>query len=217
MKAEFWIERWQNGQIGFHQEAFNAHLQNYWPALGLPAEACVFVPLCGKTLDLLWLRSQGHSVLAVEISELAVAAFFRENDLQAQITQEEHFSRWQCAGIDILCGDFFDLQAADVGICDALYDRASLVALPAAMRRQYVRHLQKTMPQQKPHLLVALSYDQNVIDGPPFSVEEAEVRELYAAFKGIKKVFSEDVISGSPHLQKKGLQHLQETVYCLQG
>jgi len=217
MKAEFWIQRWQNGQIGFHQESFNAHLENYWPQLELPAEASVFVPLCGKTLDLLWLRSQGHHVLAVEISELAVAAFFKENDLQPQVIQEEHFSRWQCQGIDILCGDFFNLKAADVAVCDAVYDRASLVALPITMRKQYVQHLQQIMAQKKPHLLVALSYDQSVIDGPPFSVEEAEVRELYAAFKQIKKVFSEDVISGSPHLQKKGLQHLQETVYCLRG
>ena len=53
MKHDFWHERWLRDEIGFHQQAFNTHLQEFWRSLGLPSDAGVFVPLCGKTLDLL--------------------------------------------------------------------------------------------------------------------------------------------------------------------
>ena len=85
MKAEFWLERWQRNEIGFHQGEINAHLQDYWDRVGLKEGGEVFVPLCGKSNDMLWLRAQGHRVLGVELSPLAVEAFFVENQLKPEV------------------------------------------------------------------------------------------------------------------------------------
>ena len=49
---------------------------------GVPDGTCsVFVPLCGKSLDMVWLLEQGFSVTGCEISELAVQQFFTENSI----------------------------------------------------------------------------------------------------------------------------------------
>ena len=74
MQPDFWHKRWQIGQIGFHQSAVDRHLKRYWPDLGLAGHSRVFVPLCGKSLDLVWLREQGHFVAGVEISATALGS-----------------------------------------------------------------------------------------------------------------------------------------------
>jgi len=82
MDPQFWHERWQRNETGWHQREINAHLQDFWPQLQQPAGGRVLVPLCGKSRDLLWLRAQGHAVLGVEISPIAVREFFAENEGQ---------------------------------------------------------------------------------------------------------------------------------------
>ncbi|MDH3688008.1 MAG: thiopurine S-methyltransferase, partial [Gammaproteobacteria bacterium] len=53
MKAEFWHDRWQKSEIAFHQQEINTRLQKYWIRLNRPKNSRVFVPLCGKSLDML--------------------------------------------------------------------------------------------------------------------------------------------------------------------
>ncbi|EGW54917.1 thiopurine S-methyltransferase [Candidatus Endoriftia persephone] len=215
MDAAFWLARWEQQQIGFHQTEINSHLQAFWPQLGLEQGAQVFVPLCGKSRDLLWLRAQGHSVLGVEISHLAVAAFFEENGLTPEVSQQAPFERWECDGITILCGDFFALSAAMLEGCVAVFDRASLVALPAEMRSVYAAHLNALMPQGMETLLVALEYDQSLMDGPPFAVHPEEVEALYGERFAVETLYMIDTIDESPRFRQKGLQHLLERVYRL--
>jgi thiopurine S-methyltransferase len=50
MTPEFWLDRWQRGDIGWHLPEINVHLQEFWPDLGLAPETLILVPLCGKTL-----------------------------------------------------------------------------------------------------------------------------------------------------------------------
>lgn len=168
MKAEFWLERWQRNEIGFHQGEINAHLQEFWGGLQLPAGSEVFVPLCGKSRDLLWLRAQGHRVLGVELSPLAVEDFFLENELKPQVRSHGIFDSWSCDGVTLLCGDFFELEAADLKGVAAVYDRASLVALPPEMRERYAQHLHRILPARVPMLLVTMDYPQAEMSGPPF-------------------------------------------------
>jgi len=114
MQAQFWHDRWEQNQIGFHQQDFNPHLQAFWDRLELPAGGTVFVPLCGKSRDLLWLRAQGFPVLGIELSPVAVRDFFAENRLEPQVTPQGKFERWEADGLVILQGDFFELTAADL-------------------------------------------------------------------------------------------------------
>mgnify|MGYP006186955445 CR=1 FL=1 len=138
MHEDFWQERWARNEIGFHLREVNPYLQRHWPDLGLAAGAQVLVPLCGKSLDMAWLAGQGYRVLGVELAESAVIAFFAEQELTPEVDQYGAFRRYRAGAVELLCGDFFALQAADVAACAGLYDRAALIALPQEMRSSYL-------------------------------------------------------------------------------
>ncbi|HEV57568.1 MAG TPA: thiopurine S-methyltransferase [Phycisphaerales bacterium] len=215
MNPEFWHERWEHGEIGFHQAAINPHLEQHWPRLNLPAQARVFVPLCGKSLDMLWLAGEGHRVVGVELSERAVEAFFRENDLLPEITDAGAFRRYAVDEIEILCGDFFDLDRRTLGPVEAVFDRASLVALPPAMRERYVAHMVGLLDPAAIVLLVTFDYPQAEMDGPPFAVTEAEVRHLYQADFDVQPLAAVDILAEHPRFHERGLTRLDEVVFVL--
>lgn len=215
MDSSFWLERWRHNQIGFHQNQFNTHLQEFWSSLRVPEGGKVFAPLCGKSLDMLWLRGQGHSVIGVEISPIAVASFFSENGLNPSRVQSGPFEIWESDGISIFCGDFFDLNPKDMADICGVYDRASLIALPPSMRERYTRHLVSSLPVSAPVLLVTIEYDQMEMEGPPFAVGEEEVRELYGAGYDISILYEHDALPENPQFIGKGVTRMTEKVYIL--
>lgn len=212
MTPEFWLQRWEENRIGFHQAQFNAHLEAYWPTLGVPPAATVFVPLCGKSRDMLWLAAQGHRVLGVELSPLAVEAFFAENGLTPAVEPHGAFRRYRCGEIEILCGDFFALHPADLAGVGAVYDRASLIALPPEMRGRYAAHMRHLLSDRCPILLITLDYPQAERQGPPFAVGEGEVRELYAGRWQVEKIASRDLRGENDRAQ---LSRFDEQVFVL--
>ncbi|OQW99066.1 MAG: thiopurine S-methyltransferase [Thiothrix lacustris] len=216
MHTDFWLERWEQNQIGFHQDDFNNHLQAFWDQLQIPAGSNIFVPLCGKSQDLLWLRAQGYGVTGVELSPIAVRDFFAENRLEPTITTHGALQRWEADGLVIWLGDFFALSAAEVAQCAGAFDRASLIALPPAMRERYAQHLIQILPTHCRTLLITLEYDQQQMNGPPFAVHEAEVRALYADALAVSLLFVTDVLDDSPGFRQRGLTKLEEKVYVLQ-
>ena len=215
MDHAFWYERWQQNQIGFHNEAVNSHLQSFWPILQTSQNRKVFVPLSGKTKDILWLREQGFEVVAVELSPLAVRAFFAENNLQPEILQTERFRLHQCDGLRVYCGDFFQLTANELDGCSVVWDRASLVALPVHMREAYVQHMQRLLMAGSQILLVAFDYKQTEMQGPPFSVDQHEVQALYDSWCDVDLLCAEDILDHEPHFRDRGLTSMQEQVYLL--
>ncbi|HRX70351.1 MAG: thiopurine S-methyltransferase [Candidatus Competibacteraceae bacterium] len=215
MELSFWHERWERSEIGFHQQDINVHLQQFWTLLGLQPGQQVFVPLCGKSRDLLWLAGEGHPVTGVEISPIAVAAFFQENGLQPRRWREGAFEIWQQDELRIMLGDFFALEPRHLADIAGVYDRASLIALPPAMRERYVRHLDAILPTGIRTLLMALDYDQTVLSGPPFAVSEAEVRTRYEATHEIELLHIRDALSEESRWRDRGLTWLLERVYRL--
>lgn len=215
MEPGFWHERWERAEIGFHQQDINVHLQQFWSRLELRPGQRVFVPLCGKSHDLLWLAGEGHPITGVEISPVAVEAFFRENGLQPQRWQEGAFEIWEADEIRILLGDFFALEPQHLADIAGVYDRASLIALPPAMRERYARKLEAILPAGIRVLLVTLEYDQTVLSGPPFAVSEREVRTLYEPAHTIELLYTRDALSEESRWRQRGLTWLLERVYRL--
>lgn len=215
MKTEFWLEKWEKNEIGFHQQGVNAYLQAYWQNLKLKPDGKVLVPLCGKSRDMLWLRGQGHPVLGVELSPIAVRDFFAENAITPHISQQGPFQRWEADGLAILQGDFFNLTASDVEDVEGVFDRAALIALPQESRQRYSQHLQGILPDMAGMLLVVLEYEQAMKNGPPFSVSAEEIRWLYPQNRQIIFLDGQDVLDGHPHLRAGGLNALQENVYLI--
>ena len=179
MEREFWISRWNDNQIGFHQENYNRMLCKYWPSLGVQRGAQVLVPLCGKSKDMLWLAEAGHRVLGNEFSELAVESFFYENDMPQANKQITTPGVRAFGAFKIKIGDFFDTNSQDTEDIAAVYDRAALVALPPQLRREYASHLRKILPSGCQILLVSLEYEKGKIDPPPYTVLADEIDELY--------------------------------------
>jgi len=215
MKKDFWLERWEKEEIGFHQDDFNPYLRRYWQDLHLAPGSRVFVPLCGKSRDMLWLREQGHHILGVELSAIAVQAFFRENGYVPGHGSDGRFERCEADGINILCGDFFDLGRDDLADVQAVYDRASLIALPPEMRERYVRHLASILPHATQILLITVEYPQAEMQGPPFSVTSGEVEALYRDYADGRMLANQDVLAQNPRFQERGLSQLREHIFLL--
>jgi len=215
MEKEFWLERWEKWEIGFHQNTVNPYLSRFWPGLNLADECEVFVPLCGKSSDLLWLRGLGHKVLGIELSDIAVQAFFRDNGYLPQRNAGERFTSYEADRISILCGDFFELDKDDLSQIESVYDRASLIALPPEMRKKYVRHLVNILPPAIQILLITLDYSQMEMPGPPFAVSSDEVQSLYRDFGEIRLLAQQDVLEQNPHFKARGLTGLKENVFLL--
>lgn len=214
MEADFWQDRWRSNQIGFHQPEVNRHLRKYWPGLAEPG-ARVFVPLCGKSRDLIWLAEQGHAVVGCELSEIAVKAFFSESGLTPRKTVDTPVERWSAASIEILLGDFFSLTPDLIGKVDMVYDRASLVAFPESMRPRYVETLAKLTAPGTTMLLLTLEYPEQEMEGPPFSVGEAEVNDLFDGLVEIELLGAvQNPFQDFPKFRER-LTRLTEKVYRL--
>ncbi len=213
MHPEFWHERWQQGQIGFHQPDYHAALLRYWPGLG--ATGRVLVPLCGRSLDMAWLAAHGHTVTGVELSPIAAEGFFTHEGLVPAVAELGAFHRYSAGTLEILQGDFFDLDPAEFTDFGAWYDRAALIALPPPMRLRYARRIAELLPPGSAGLLIVHEYDQSRMSGPPFSVEVAEVQQLFGADFDIELLERRELIAESPRFAERGLDSFVEVVMAL--
>ena len=215
MQPDFWITRWERGETGFHQDEVNPWLREYWPRLHAPAAQRVFVPLCGKSLDMWWLRQQGFGVLGVELSQQAVEAFFAEAGNTPAITHEASLERFESGDVALLCGDFFALRPQQVAGCAAIYDRASLIALPPSMRQDYAAHLSTLFPLGARMLLVTLDYPQHEMEGPPFAVSSQDLERYFGASHRIERLAVCDALITNPVFRERGLTKMDEMVFAL--
>lgn len=215
MDVQFWLARWANQEIGFHQPQVNRLLEKCWPELGLPGDAAVFVPLCGKSLDLGWLAGQGHRVLGVELAENAVRAFYEEANQPFRVERLRHLLQYTGGRVTIFCGDFMELTALHLPEVAAVYDRGALVALPPRMRAYYADHLQRIVPEGCQILLLTLEYDQARVAGPPHSVEQAEVERLFSDRCRLERLCAATTDWLPPKFTEAGLEEVVETAYRL--
>ena len=109
MDASFWKDRWERGEIAFHEKQANQFLVKYFNKLSLAKGSRVFVPLCGKTLDIAWLLSQGFRVAGAELSEIAVKQLFEGLGVEPKIAELGSVQRYRAQNIDIFLGDLFQV------------------------------------------------------------------------------------------------------------
>lgn len=214
MDGEFWQSKWQSQDIAFNQTKTNELLQRYFNSLSLKPNSRIFVPLCGKSIDMIWLTSQGYDVVGVELSQIACNAFFEENQISVETTQIENFTVFQSAHITLFSGDFFYLNKSFLGRVDAVYDRAALIALPFEMRKKYVSHLRNITNDSAPIFLITTDYPQEDMQGPPFSIGQTEVEALFKG-QSIQQLYNKSIKSLPNHLVHKGLKKAEEQVYCI--
>ena len=210
MDANFWHRKWAEKDIGFHAHCVNPLLVDYFKRLRLASRSRVFLPLCGKTLDIQWLLTQGYAVVGVELSELAVIELFEHLGVRPEVNAVGKLLHYKASAIDIFVGDIFDLTQRLLGAVDGVYDRAALVALPKTLREKYTAHL-KSLTLLAPQLLICFEYDQAQLTGPPFAVSEMEVKLHYGDHYNIRRLYTKDLDGGL-----KGLSSVKEIVWLLQ-
>lgn len=215
MDADFWRGRWQEGKIGFHQDRPTPLLEQYWDATGVAAGTRVLVPLCGKSLDLLWLAERGHRVLGVELSAIAVQQFFTEHGMTPRIHVSANGTHYSSGPIEIVLGDAFRLQDELLASCRAVYDRAALIALPADLRRTYRDTVYARLPRGCSGLVVTLEYPPDEKAGPPFPVDEAEMQALFGDGWRLALLERRDILAGQPGFAAEGVTDLHTSAWSL--
>lgn len=216
MDPDYWLERWRSGNTPFHQPQVNTDLQRFWPSLQLPPASSVFVPLCGKSLDMSWLRARGHSVVGVELSAPAIAEFYAAEGLHPTRNSSGRLECMEAAGYELYVGDLFDLEAGHLAAVRGVYDRAALVALPPELRARYARHLMAILPARCSMLLLTVDYPQQQMPGPPFAVGADEIRALYGAEFRITPLATREVAAIEPRYLERGLRSRSDSIHLLE-
>jgi len=222
MEPGFWHSKWDTQQIGFHKKEVNPLLIKYWPRLNLnhSVNSTVFVPLCGKTLDICFLAELGHEVIGCELNETAVEHFFTENDLSYSTIPVGELQKFVTEQVSIYQGDLFSLSAEALSSQEqpaigAFYDRAALIAWPEEMRLDYVQKLAELIPSKSIGLLVTLDYPQEALKGPPFAVSNDWITTNMAEYFEVEILSCEDVLNENPRFINKEVPWLTESVYRL--
>lgn len=182
MENNFWIDRWEKKEIGFHNTAFHPLLTKHFEKISFKKGESVFIPLCGKTLDIHWLCQQGLTVIGNELVEMAVIDFFKEMNISPTVISIKDFKIYTGPQIKIFVGDLFKLQSEHLQNINYIFDRGALVALPEKMRFQYSEHLKKIAPNAH-HFLITFDYDQSKVSGPPFSISADEINQHYQSYE----------------------------------
>ncbi|AAZ26601.1 thiopurine S-methyltransferase [Colwellia psychrerythraea] len=209
MDSNFWHQLWESNEIGFHQRAVNPLLAEYINTLSLAEGDRLFLPLCGKTLDIAWLLSKGYRVAGAELNKPAVEQLFSELGVEPRISTLGNLDCYSAENIDIFVGDIFELSSEILGGVDAIYDRAALVALPDQMRKKYRAHLLE-ITRIAPQLLLTFEYDQTVMEGPPFSISPDDIKQYYSDKYSLSLLKKIDVPGGL-----KGKCEASETIWLL--
>jgi len=210
MDAGYWHQKWEENSLGFHQSTANPMLVSHLNTLSLKKNSRIFLPLCGKTLDIAYLLSKGYRITGAELSELAIKQLFVELDVRPNISNIGKLKLYSADNIDIFVGDFFDLSGAALGPVDAIYDRAALVALPKDMRLLYRAHLLDITAMAR-QLLLTFDYDQNLMEGPPFSISNEDVNQYYNKSYEVTLLASRELPGGL-----KGICAAMENAWLLQ-
>jgi thiopurine S-methyltransferase len=221
MEQEFWQQRWDANQIGFHEAKAHRFLVRFAKQLvpqGMPAtaEPRMLVPLCGKSLDLIWLRDAGFDVTGIEFVRLAAESFFSEQSLTPEISQTGALERFESPGLAIWVGDFFALATAPGAVFDAAYDRAALVALKPEDRARYAATLLGALAPSGRVLLITFVYEQAEMSGPPFSVKEQTVVDLFGQNCSLEKLADEEILDREYRFRERGIKTtLREQAWLL--
>lgn len=215
MQQDYWHDLWKKREIGFNQADINRHLLRHHQLLGPLSGKQVFVPLCGKSIDMTWFLQQQASVTGVEISRIGIEEFFSDFALTYEKSQQGSFYVYQHKNLNIFLGDFFQLTRQDIGDIDITYDRASLIALPSDLRKKYAKHLTSILPVHSKIFLITMEYLAPLYNRAPFPIKHQEVFQLYDSHFDIQLIDEHDEQAIPKHLLQRGFHHVVDRIYLL--
>ncbi|MFT8418565.1 MAG: thiopurine S-methyltransferase [Acetobacter sp.] len=207
MEADFWLAKWNRNEIGFHALHPHNGLVAYFSQFGPPQGSRVFLPLCGKSLDIHWFLKNRYCVVGVELSHLAVEQLFAELGITPVISfLSADVMVFEGQNIKIFVADIFALTAEMLGPVQSVYDRAALVALPKEMAVRYTRHLMQ-ITNFADQFVVCVEYDQTRLSGPPFAVMAQDMERYYAGYYQVRSIDRQPVAKGIKG-REPGYEHI---------
>jgi len=209
----YWQKRWEENQIGFHRPQINPYLLNHIEKMTgqkLTAEPIGdtaqflenskktwFVPLCGKTVDIPYLLSQGFRVFGLEAAKLAIEALDQEHSLSLVYNEDTKLFTGADGLLQIYMGDLFSCPIEKFGPFDYVWDRGSFIAVEYPFRSSYVEMMQRALKKSDgswynyKYLMDSVQYDKSKFGGPPRSVDAADIEEFYKPWCSVELVESE--------------------------
>lgn len=219
LTLEEWQEKWVDHQIGFHKEQGHELLKKHLDTfLKGKSGLRVFFPLCGKAVEMKWFADRGHSVVGVEISELAIREFFTEQNLSyseepiMEIPGAKVFKS-SSGNISLYCCNLFDLPRTNIGKFDRIWDRGALVAINPCDRQRYADIMLSLVRKGFQYFLCVASYDPTKHSGPPFYVPDAEVKRLFGSVCNSQCLEKVDIFE--ERYKRWGIDCLVEKLYLL--
>ncbi|GFN97348.1 thiopurine s-methyltransferase [Plakobranchus ocellatus] len=218
-----WKRMWEFDEIDFHNEQVHQTLIEYLDRLGPCGKpANIFVPLCGKSLDVKWLADQGVQTVGLDGVHKALEQFYTEHGLD---WEETNVPALGGAGkllsskdgrLKLYCGDITDFTVEVGGCFDAVWDRAAVVALNREDVERYVQIMKGLVRPGGCILLESEEFEASDFDGitdvllklpPPHAMFEDEIRRLYEPEFTVKPL--------SRSLRKVGENSVHDVMYLL--
>ena len=250
-----YILQWQGDKLGWHKEDINPHLLKHINTILLSSNAGnaypipkhnIFVPLCGKSIDLVYLATHTgiSNVVGIDIVRNAAVDFASEHteftiqEVDKQQCKEEEddtnnkigkdtttsIQKFKGNKLTILIDDLFKMPTNNR--YDIIYDRASIVAIKPSLRQEYVNLMGTLLQPGGSILLVTLdrrttTSEEAKNDGPPFSLDEKEIRQLYETQNWVESVTLLEEVNDlttdedAERWKKKGVLELYELVFLI--
>lgn len=219
MSVDDWGDRWNKSQTQFHMNRVHPMLEKHYNDLtGGKASSRIFLPLCGKSLDLKWLADKGHDVVGCEGVDLGCREFFEEQNIPYKAepikgvegvvykaTDGKKITLYRC--------DYFELTSKITGTFDCIWDRGSFVAIPTQRRQEYVNVTAPLLKKNGKYLLDCFLVDNNAFGGPPFNCKEDEVKKYFGSACTTRKIDTKDAFT--KWQESWGIKSFVEEVYML--
>lgn len=217
MEHKFWHKKWEKNEIGFHLDSYNPILTKHWIDFksNFSKLGSVLIPLCGKSKDILFFSDMGLKVTGVELSEDAIIAFFKENNLAYNVSIVNNSKLYSCLekDIQIFNCDILTLSHKDLGKVEMIYDRASIVALPQKIRTDYVKWIHEIKNNETKVFMNVFEFDAP--NGPPFSITLSDIKNYFSDSFTVTLIESIDIEAHKIQIHKNDISWLKSQIYFL--
>ncbi|XP_033736866.1 probable thiopurine S-methyltransferase [Pecten maximus] len=200
MSCKDWNERWKKEQTQFHMSIVHPMLLKHINRLtDGKSNLRIFVPLCGKSMDVKWLSDQGHEIVGCDCSEAGCKEIFERDNIpytsEYRHSVQSTLLKATDRKLSLYVGDFFHLQKKEIGEFDCVWDRGSLVAIPVKRRQEYADILVSVMANETKYLLDCFLVDNVIFGGPPFNCNEKNVKEYFGSQCVVEKIDQRDALT----------------------
>lgn len=182
MTVGMWKECWNTPNVEFHNPQLNELFVKYHQRMLTRPGMRIFVPLCGKAVEMKWLVDHGHKVVGLEAAPVPCKAFFEENGIPYNVKEMKgiHGEKYESLdhNIVIYSCDFFLFTADICGEFDGIWDSGGLNSMDVEDREAYIRRIRTLMGKGCVNLTEFVNFDKSMVD-ITWSMTKEELQKVF--------------------------------------